>query len=170
MSIFATVKPGEGSTAFLLMLNVFTLLTAYYIIKPVREALILSGSGAEIKSYAGAGQAMLCSMLETGEWKIAGNELIVKVAASAGLIEMSVSSEARRMMIGAASGALGRAVKLQILPGATPHAVPPRTPPTNGSSRGRAEQEPVVQRMKEKFGAEIRTIIDYRKNDDRKSK
>jgi DNA polymerase-3 subunit gamma/tau len=125
---------------------------------------------AVLNVLAGAGQAMLCSMLETGEWKIAGNELIVKVAASAGLIEMSVSSEARRMMIGAASGALGRAVKLQILPGATPQAVPPRTPPTNGSSRGRAEQEPVVQRMKEKFGAEIRTIIDYRKNDDRKSK
>src|SRR5947209_207074 len=59
LSIFATVKPGEGLTAFLLMLNVFILLTAYYIIKPVREALILSGSGAEIKSYAGAGQALL---------------------------------------------------------------------------------------------------------------
>ena len=41
------------------MLNVFILLTAYYIIKPVREALILSGPGAEIKSYAGAGQALL---------------------------------------------------------------------------------------------------------------
>jgi AAA family ATP:ADP antiporter len=59
LSIFATVEPGEGLTAFLLMLNVFILLTAYYIIKPVREALILSGAGAEIKSYAGAGQAML---------------------------------------------------------------------------------------------------------------
>src|SRR5262252_1818303 len=45
------------------MLNVFTLLTAYYIIKPVREALILSGSGAEIKSYAGAGQALLLLLL-----------------------------------------------------------------------------------------------------------
>jgi len=41
------------------MLNVFLLLTAYYIIKPVREALILGSAGAEIKSYAGAGQALL---------------------------------------------------------------------------------------------------------------
>src|ERR1700704_449750 len=40
-------------------MNVFILLTAYYIIKPVREALILGGAGAEIKSYAGAGQALL---------------------------------------------------------------------------------------------------------------
>ena len=59
LSIFANVRHGEGTTAFLMTLNVFILLTAYYIIKPVREALILSGAGAEIKSYAGAGQAML---------------------------------------------------------------------------------------------------------------
>ena len=50
LSLFATVLPGEGVTALLLMLNVFTLLTAYYIIKPVREALILGGPGAEVNS------------------------------------------------------------------------------------------------------------------------
>src|SRR5437868_979083 len=59
LSIFATVRNGEGFTAFLMALNVFILLTAYYIIKPVREALILGGAGAEIKSYAGAAQAVL---------------------------------------------------------------------------------------------------------------
>src|SRR5262245_20980220 len=59
LSVFATVHRGEGITALLLMLNVFLLLTAYYIIKPVREALILGSAGAEIKSYAGAGQALL---------------------------------------------------------------------------------------------------------------
>jgi AAA family ATP:ADP antiporter len=59
LSAFATVRRGEGVTALLLTLNVFLLLTAYYIIKPVREALILGGPGAEIKSYAGAGQALM---------------------------------------------------------------------------------------------------------------
>ncbi len=59
LSPFATVRPGEGATAVLLMVNVFILLTAYYIVKPVREALILGESGAEIKSYASAGQAAL---------------------------------------------------------------------------------------------------------------
>jgi len=59
LSIFATVRSGEGLTALLLATNVFILLTAYYVIKPVREALILSGPGAEIKSYAGAAQALL---------------------------------------------------------------------------------------------------------------
>ena len=37
----------------------FFILTAYYCIKPVREALILAGGGAEVKSYLSAGQAML---------------------------------------------------------------------------------------------------------------
>lgn len=55
----AEVEAGEAATALLLTLNVFLLLTAYYIIKPVREALILTGGGAEIKSYTGAVQALL---------------------------------------------------------------------------------------------------------------
>ena len=63
LSMFAEVRPGEGLTALLLMLNVFTLLTAYYVIKPVREALILSESTAEVKSYASAGQAALLLLI-----------------------------------------------------------------------------------------------------------
>ena len=63
LSIFGTVHRGEGVTALLLMTNVFILLTAYYIIKPVREALILSGPGAVIKSYAGAGQALMLLLI-----------------------------------------------------------------------------------------------------------
>jgi AAA family ATP:ADP antiporter len=59
LSIFAPVHQEEALTAFLLMMDLFVLLTAYYIVKPVREALILGGSGAEVRSYAGAGQAML---------------------------------------------------------------------------------------------------------------
>lgn len=59
LSLFADVRAGEGLTAILLMLNIFFLLTAYYIIKPVREALILGEAGAEIKSYASGGQALL---------------------------------------------------------------------------------------------------------------
>jgi AAA family ATP:ADP antiporter len=62
LGVFAEVKPGEGTTALLLTLNVFLLLTAYYIIKPVREALILSGGGAEVKSYASVGQAFLLTI------------------------------------------------------------------------------------------------------------
>jgi AAA family ATP:ADP antiporter len=59
LRLFTDVRAGEGGTALLLTLNILLLLTAYYIIKPVREALILSGEGAEVKSYAAAGQALL---------------------------------------------------------------------------------------------------------------
>jgi DNA polymerase-3 subunit gamma/tau len=105
-------------------------------------------------------------MLESGEWKVEGNQLIVSIPASPTLIEMSVSAEARRLVIAAASGVMGRAMKLQLVSGASSAAAPQKTttPYANGSSRARAEEEPVVRRMKEKFGAEIRTVIDYRKN------
>lgn len=61
--LFADVRAGEGGTALLLTVNLFFLLTAYLIIKPVREALILSEGGAEVKSYAAAGQALLLFLL-----------------------------------------------------------------------------------------------------------
>lgn len=55
------VRQGEAITALLLTLNVFLMLTAYYFVKPVREALILAmSSGAEYKSYmSGAIAALL---------------------------------------------------------------------------------------------------------------
>lgn len=48
----------------LLALDVFLILTAYYVMKPVREALILSEpGGAELKAYAAAAQATLLAVL-----------------------------------------------------------------------------------------------------------
>lgn len=59
LNLFTEVNAGEGVRSLILSLNIFIILTAYYIIKPVREALILAGGGAEVKSYASAGQAIL---------------------------------------------------------------------------------------------------------------
>lgn len=59
LSVFSDVRAGESTSALLLMIAVFLLLGAYYLLKPVREALILSESGAEVKSYSAAGQAVL---------------------------------------------------------------------------------------------------------------
>lgn len=60
---FSQVQGGEGAGALLLAANVFLLLGSYYVLKTVREALILSESGAEVKSYASAGQALLMFLL-----------------------------------------------------------------------------------------------------------
>ena len=43
----------------LMATNIFVLLGAYYLLKTVREALILTEGGAEVKSYSSAGQALL---------------------------------------------------------------------------------------------------------------
>jgi AAA family ATP:ADP antiporter len=56
---FADVRAGESLTALLLALNVFTILTAYYVLKPVREALILGQGSPELKSYMSVGQVVL---------------------------------------------------------------------------------------------------------------
>jgi ATP:ADP antiporter, AAA family len=59
LSLFGDVRAGESGTVLLMMLNVFLILAGYYICKTVREPLILSGGGAEVKSYAAAGQALV---------------------------------------------------------------------------------------------------------------
>ena len=59
LAVFADVRPGEGLTALLMLANIFLLLVCYSIIKTVREPLVLLGGGAEVRSYAAAGQALL---------------------------------------------------------------------------------------------------------------
>jgi DNA polymerase III subunit gamma/tau len=114
-------------------------------------------------------QRILVSMLEAGEWSVEGNEVVIKVSESQTVVDMSLGADARRLAIASASGVLGRAVKLRIVPGAT---VTPTEIKRNGArvgttnsgagGRSRAEQDSVVRRLQEKFGAEIRTVIDYK--------
>jgi DNA polymerase-3 subunit gamma/tau len=114
-------------------------------------------------------QRILVSMLEAGEWSVEGNEVVIKVSESQTVVDMSLGGEARRLAIASASGVLGRAVKLKIIPGAS---VPTSEGKGNGfksngaspgvGGRGRAEQDAVVRRLQEKFGAEIRTVIDLK--------
>jgi ATP:ADP antiporter, AAA family len=63
LSIFTEVRDGEGIGALLLGAYVFLLLESYYILKTVREALILSEGGAEIKAYSAAAQAALLLLI-----------------------------------------------------------------------------------------------------------
>jgi ATP:ADP antiporter, AAA family len=56
---FARVERDEAVGVVLMAATVFLLLTGYYLLKIAREPLILLGGGAEVKSYAAAGQAVL---------------------------------------------------------------------------------------------------------------
>jgi DNA polymerase-3 subunit gamma/tau len=123
---------------------------------------------AVLQALTDGNQRILVSMLSEGEWSIQGNEVIIKIAESQTVVDMSLGPEAKRLAIASASGVLGRAVKLRVVPGST---VTPQEAKRNGSTaplttgpggRGRAEQDPVVRRMQEKFGAQVRTVIDYR--------
>jgi ATP:ADP antiporter, AAA family len=59
LSLLADVRAGEGVGVLLLALNSFLLLMSYYLLKTVREPLILTQGGAEVKAYSAAAQAML---------------------------------------------------------------------------------------------------------------
>jgi AAA family ATP:ADP antiporter len=56
---FTKVQADEAVTVVLMTLCAFSLLTAYYLLKTVREPLILLQGGAEVKLYARAAQAVL---------------------------------------------------------------------------------------------------------------
>ncbi|HEY1679262.1 MAG TPA: DNA polymerase III subunit gamma/tau [Candidatus Sulfotelmatobacter sp.] len=119
-----------------------------------------------LQALADNNQRILVSMLSEGQWSVEGNDVVIKIAESQTILDMSISPDAKRIAIAAASGVLGRPTKLKVIPGAN---VPPPEKRNGKPSfapgpggRGRAEQDPVVRRMQEKFGAEIRTVIDYR--------
>ena len=59
LRLFSDVRTGEGAQALLLALNIFMVLTAYYVLKPIREALILGEWSAEVKSYLAAAMVVI---------------------------------------------------------------------------------------------------------------
>jgi AAA family ATP:ADP antiporter len=63
LALVAPVRAGEGRCVSILWLQAFSLMLAYYLIRPVREALILTEGGAEFRSYAVAVQAALLIVL-----------------------------------------------------------------------------------------------------------
>jgi len=112
-----------------------------------------------------AGQHVLAHNLEEGEWSVRGGEVAVKVGMSQVLIDVALGPEPKRIIQTALTKAANRPLKFKMVSGTPAVAAkteqPPR--PANGAgARGRAMADPIVQRMQEKFGAEIRTVIDQK--------
>ncbi len=68
LGIFARVQAKESGTALLLLANIFLILIAYYLIKPVREgwlsvSVIADLSKMEIKAYSAFGQSLLLVLI-----------------------------------------------------------------------------------------------------------
>ncbi|MEP7029102.1 MAG: Npt1/Npt2 family nucleotide transporter [Candidatus Eisenbacteria bacterium] len=81
LNIFTDVRGGEGLSALFLFVNVFLLLSSYYLLKTIREPLVLAAQagGAEVKSYASAAIAVLLLALVPAYGAIASRVSRVKL-------------------------------------------------------------------------------------------
>ena len=109
------------------------------------------------------GSQMLVNALEEAEWSVEGNLLTGKVTMSAAMVEISYTREQERAANQAATHVAGRTVKVKLVGGAAVAAAPKARAPRKGGEgtfKAKAADEPLVKQMQEKFGAEIRMIVD----------
>ncbi len=136
---------------------------------PVLESLTLDVDAireAVLQAMETGGSQMLVHALEEGHWSAQGDQLSIQVQMSDAMIELSYTKEQEKLSNQAAARIAGRMVKVRLVSGATTAAkVKPRQSSAPHAAAGdniktRAADEPVVQRMIEKFGAEIRIVMD----------
>ncbi|MBT4522730.1 MAG: ATP translocase [Halieaceae bacterium] len=63
LSLFTTLRPGEGRVALPLCFLSFVIMFAYYLLKVIREPMILADGSAELKAYSTAIQAILLMVI-----------------------------------------------------------------------------------------------------------
>jgi len=59
LSTLTSVRPGEGRGIFLMLAQIFLLMLSYYLLRPLREALILAEGSPEIRAYATGAVALV---------------------------------------------------------------------------------------------------------------
>jgi DNA polymerase-3 subunit gamma/tau len=130
-----------------------------------------------IAAVENAGYYDLANMLRNGEWNLRGSEVLVKIP-DYELVRGAVK-KAEQVLNTAATAALGVPARLKVVSNgggqagssgsgvsrAGVEARPAGSRPGNGPVRARLADEPVIRRLQEKFGAEIRSVIDYREKD-----
>jgi hypothetical protein len=87
LKIFGDVRPGEGRHALLMFFNIFLLLVAYYILETVREPLILTIGGAQLKSYAAGAQAAVLLAVPFPVIQFDAHAEVAPVGGGAGLFD-----------------------------------------------------------------------------------
>ena len=108
--------------------------------------------------------------LEEGDWRVQGTELVIAVPVGEKLLGMVFSPDVRKIINSAAATVASGPVKVTLQSSGVGNgngngntAKAPIARVGNGlGARARASEDPIVKRMQEKFGAEIRTVIDYR--------
>ncbi len=128
---------------------------------------------AVLEAMGTGGSQMLVHALEEGNWSGEGNQVSIQVEMSQSMIELSYTREQERLSNQAATRVAGRAVKVRLGGAGAPAEARTRRASTaegkqaegkqaagGESIKTRAAGEPVVKRMMEKFGAEIRIVMD----------
>jgi DNA polymerase-3 subunit gamma/tau len=121
---------------------------------------------AVLAALEDAGQQMLAHNLESGQWTVRAHEVTVTVAMSQVMVDVALGDGPKRIVNETLERIAGRPMKFKMVSGVTQFASkaePGTARPANGAgARGRAMSDPIVQRMQEKFGAEIRSVIDHK--------
>jgi DNA polymerase-3 subunit gamma/tau len=159
---FESETPNQGGTATAVAVQVET------AVEPSQEEITPDAArNAILGALEDAGQNMLAHNLEEAEWSVRGFEVSAKVAMSQVLIDIALGPEPKRIIQTAIGKLSSKPLKFKMVSGGTATApkangnAAPRAGNSTGA-RNRAASDPVVQRMQEKFGAEIRTVIDQK--------
>jgi DNA polymerase-3 subunit gamma/tau len=130
------------------------------------ESTIEQLRNAVLSALEDSGQQVLAHNLESGEWSVKGSDVSVTVAMSQVMVDFALGDGPKRIIHDALAKTASRPMKFKMVSGGaqfTPRPAQPSTRHTNGAgARSRAMADPVVQRMQEKFGAEIRSVIDHK--------
>ncbi len=94
LRVFTEIHPGEGRTALLMLANVFLILCAYYLVKPLREGWLAVSevqglTKMELKAYSSFGQGVLLIYVTAAYAKLVGRLDRVTLISRATLFCMS---------------------------------------------------------------------------------
>jgi DNA polymerase-3 subunit gamma/tau len=120
-----------------------------------------------VATLESAGQRTLAYMLAEAAWVMAGSELLIKAPKSPAVVDMALGPEPKRQLAAAIADAAGHPQRHKVIgvgsaagtSGAQGNGATPKAP---APPRGHVADDPVVRRMQEKFGAEIRSVIDHK--------
>jgi len=113
-------------------------------------------------ALATAGHSSASQLLGAGEWTIDGGNLRIEVALmSKKMLSLTVNAAAEKI-IKQELQQLGGPARFLVVPGAGGGTTAPSAAPISGSIEEAALANPLVQRAKEIFHAEVRSVVDLR--------
>ena len=157
----------EGTSAIAVAPAVETTIAIADPPQPAGEISLPKIQSATLAAMERTGQKIIANWLEMGEWKLDGAEVVIGVAAKQPMIDAALKGEAQRVLNESATEVSGQPVRVKLVAGSsgngngTPAVTRPIGDGTDAKSR--AMNDPIVKKMKEKFGTEIRTVVDQRR-------